>query len=116
MSAGASVKPLKSLKLFGMAGAIGELAAQRAPAFIQSSGLLECLINERSSVIITTNLGFSEWAQVQSMDHCKGLPHVINSAAPLDGAGRGKSITNMDRTPEWAESKQTCVPSRFQRG
>jgi len=38
------VANLKSLKLFGMAGAVAELAAQGAPAYHQSTGLLDQLI------------------------------------------------------------------------
>lgn len=37
-------RSLKSLKLFGMAGAIAELAEQGAPAYHQSTGLLDQLI------------------------------------------------------------------------
>ena len=44
MSADALVTTLKSMKLHGMAGAVTELAAQGAPAFKQSSALLEQLI------------------------------------------------------------------------
>ena len=40
----AMVANLKSLKLFGMAGAIAELAQQGAPAYHQSTGLLDQLI------------------------------------------------------------------------
>ena len=38
------VLSLKSLKLFGMAGAVAELAEQGAPAYHQSTGLLDQLI------------------------------------------------------------------------
>lgn len=44
MSADAMVTTLKSLKLFGMAGAIDTLAEQGAPAYTQSVTLLEDLI------------------------------------------------------------------------
>ncbi len=44
MSTDAVVANLKSLKLFGMAGAVAELAAQGAPAYHQSTGLLDQLI------------------------------------------------------------------------
>ena len=44
MSNDAVVLSLKSLKLFGMAGAVAELAAQGAPAYQQSTGLLDQLI------------------------------------------------------------------------
>ena len=44
MSAEALITHLKSLKLFGMAGAIDSLAQQGAPAYTQSVGLLEDLI------------------------------------------------------------------------
>jgi DNA replication protein DnaC len=44
MSADALVTTLKSMKLHGMAGAVAELAEQGAPAFRQSSELLEKLI------------------------------------------------------------------------
>ncbi len=44
MSADATVITLKSLKLFGMAGAIAELAEQGAPAYLQSTELLDKLI------------------------------------------------------------------------
>ena len=40
----AVVANLKSLKLFGMAGAVAELAEQGAPAYHQSTGLLDHLI------------------------------------------------------------------------
>ena len=44
MSAEARVTTLKSLKLFGMAGAVAELAEQGAPAYQQSTELLDKLI------------------------------------------------------------------------
>jgi len=44
MSADALVTTLKSMKLYGMAGAVAELAEQGAPAFRQSNELLEKLI------------------------------------------------------------------------
>jgi DNA replication protein DnaC len=44
MTTDAVVANLKSLKLFGMAGAVAELAEQGAPAFHQSTGLLDQLI------------------------------------------------------------------------
>ena len=44
MSTDAVVANLKSLKLFGMAGAIADLAEQGAPAYHQSTGLLDQLI------------------------------------------------------------------------
>ena len=44
MSTDAVVLSLKSLKLFGMAGAVAELAEQGAPAYHQSTGLLDQLI------------------------------------------------------------------------
>ena len=44
MSTDAVVLSLKSLKLFGMAGAVAELAEQGAPAYHQSTGLLNQLI------------------------------------------------------------------------
>jgi DNA replication protein DnaC len=44
MSAEAMVTTLKSLKLFGMAGAIDALATQKAPAYQQATGILEDLI------------------------------------------------------------------------
>ncbi len=44
MSANAMITTLKSLKLFGMAGAIDELADQGAPAYQQAVGMLEGLI------------------------------------------------------------------------
>ena len=44
MSTDAVVLNLKSLKLFGMAGAVAELAEQGAPAYQQSTGLLDQLI------------------------------------------------------------------------
>lgn len=44
MSADATVTTLKSLKLFGMAEAVAELAEQGAPAFQQSTELLDKLI------------------------------------------------------------------------
>ncbi len=44
MSIDAVVADLKSLKLFGMAGAVAELAEQGAPAYHQSTGLLDQLI------------------------------------------------------------------------
>ena len=44
MSTDAVVANLKSLKLFGMAGAVAELAEQGAPAYHQSTGLLDQLI------------------------------------------------------------------------
>ena len=44
MSTDAVVLSLKSLKLFGMAGAVAELAEQGAPAYHQSTGLLHQLI------------------------------------------------------------------------
>jgi DNA replication protein DnaC len=44
MSNDAVVLSLKSLKLYGMAGAVSELAEQGAPAYQQSTGLLDQLI------------------------------------------------------------------------
>jgi DNA replication protein DnaC len=44
MSNDAVVANLKSLKLYGMAGAVAELAEQGAPAYQQSTGLLDQLI------------------------------------------------------------------------
>ena len=44
MTTDAVVLSLKSLKLFGMAGAVAELAEQGAPAYHQSTGLLDQLI------------------------------------------------------------------------
>jgi len=44
MPTDAVVLSLKSLKLFGMAGAVAELAQQGAPAYHQSTGLLDQLI------------------------------------------------------------------------
>ncbi len=44
MSSDAVVANLKSLKLFGMAGAVAELAEQGARAYHQSTGLLNQLI------------------------------------------------------------------------
>jgi DNA replication protein DnaC len=44
MSNDAVVANLKSLKLYGMAGAVSELAEQGAPAYQQSTGLLDQLI------------------------------------------------------------------------
>ena len=44
MPTDAVVLSLKSLKLFGMAGAVAELAEQGAPAYHQSAGLLDQLI------------------------------------------------------------------------
>ena len=44
MPTDAVVANLKSLKLFGMAGAVAELAEQGAPAYHQSTGLLDQLI------------------------------------------------------------------------
>jgi DNA replication protein DnaC len=44
MPTDAVVLSLKSLKLFGMAGAVAELAEQGAPAYHQSTGLLDQLI------------------------------------------------------------------------
>lgn len=44
MSADAMVATLKSLKLFGMAGAVAELDAQGAPAFKQAGALLDKLV------------------------------------------------------------------------
>ena len=69
----AMVATLKSLKLFGMAHAVADLAAQGAPAFDAAQAMLGQLlkaetaereVHERTSVIITTNLSFSEWASV----------------------------------------------------
>jgi len=44
MTTNAVVMNLKSLKLFGMASAVAELAEQGAPAYHQSTGLLDQLI------------------------------------------------------------------------
>ena len=44
MPADAMVTTLKSLKLHGMADAIGELAQQQAPAYHQAETLLESLL------------------------------------------------------------------------
>ncbi|MDA1373055.1 MAG: ATP-binding protein, partial [Proteobacteria bacterium] len=40
----AMMKTLKSLKLFGMAGTIADLAEQASPAYLQAQSILESLL------------------------------------------------------------------------
>ena len=112
MSSDAVVANLKSLKLFGMAGAVEELAEQAAPAYQQSTGLLDQLIKaevadrEVRSINYQMRLarfpahrdisGFSfsdsgvNEALVRTLHRCKFLDQTEN-AVLIGGPGTGKT-------------------------
>jgi DNA replication protein DnaC len=112
MSAEALVTTLKSMKLHGMAGAVAELAEQGAPAFKQSSELLEKLIKaevaEREVRSINyqmnvakfparkdlTGFDFAESAvsegQVRALHRCEFLDDAENIVF-VGGPGTGKT-------------------------
>ena len=112
MSSDAVVTHLKSLKLFGMAGAVEELAEQGAPAYHQSTGLLDQLIKaevadrEVRSINYQMKLarfpahrdiaGFSfsdsgvSEDMVRTLHRCKFLEQTEN-AVLIGGPGTGKT-------------------------
>jgi DNA replication protein DnaC len=112
MSANAMITTLKSLKLFGMAGAIDALADQGAPAYQQAVGVLEGLIKaevaEREVRSVNyqmkiarfpahrdlTGFNFSESAVnealVRSLHRCEFLDESENVVL-IGGPGTGKT-------------------------
>ncbi|MGB1881634.1 MAG: IS21-like element helper ATPase IstB [Gammaproteobacteria bacterium] len=112
MSADALVTTLKSMKLHGMAGAVSELAAQGAPAFKQSSVLLEQLIKaevaEREVRSINYQMKIARFpahrdlagfrfadspvaeAQIKALHRCEFLDEAENLVF-VGGPGTGKT-------------------------
>lgn len=112
MSADALVTTLKSMKLHGMASAVTELAAQGAPAFKQSSALLEQLIKaevaEREVRSINYQMKIARFpahrdlagfhftdspvteAQINTLHRCEFLDETENIVL-VGGPGTGKT-------------------------
>jgi len=105
MPTDAVVLSLKSLKLFGMAGAVAELAEQGAPAYHQSTGLLDQLIKaevadrEVRSINYQMKVDLSGFtftdsavneALVRTLHRCKFLDQTENIVL-IGGPGTGKT-------------------------
>jgi DNA replication protein DnaC len=112
MSTDAVVANLKSLKLFGMASAVAELAEQGAPAYRQSTGLLDQLIKaevaDREVRSINYQMKIARFpahrdlagfefkdsavdeAQVRTLHRCEFLDEAENIVL-IGGPGTGKT-------------------------
>src|SRR5210317_11279 len=112
MSAEAMITNLKSLKLFGMAGAVDALAVQKAPAYQQAVDVLEGLIKaevaEREVRSINYQMKIAKFpahrdlagfdftessvsaAQVKSLHRCEFLDDTENIVL-VGGPGTGKT-------------------------